>query len=129
MSAPYTPGPYTADDGGGGFYGVFGPDGAPLAYLIEHEPYRGGTHVRARILPHEPATVYHSAEDAAYTRYAEHAANAHLFAAAPALVEMLQEIDQWMTQAVLLDGRVRHRRIRALLARVRGGEPDETRSV
>jgi hypothetical protein len=68
----FTPGPYNADDGDGQYFCVFDAKGNPLAVLAE---IRGPVHIVP--LPEDRG----QSED--YGRFAEHKANAHLFAAAP----------------------------------------------
>jgi hypothetical protein len=74
----HTPGPWSADDGDGQYFGIFGLNGEPLAYLAE----TSSTHDQP--LPGQWVTHPGGEWEC---RLAEHAANAHLIAAAPDLFD------------------------------------------
>ena len=82
METRHTPGPWDADDGDGHYFGVFGANGEPLAYLVE----TSSTHDLA--LPGN--WVKHPGGEWECRR-TEHAANARLIAAAPDLLAALRE--------------------------------------
>lgn len=85
----HTPGPWSADNGGDAFYGVFGPDGGALAYLLDVAP---GVQWQSAILPMEPSITMRE-------RFAIHEANATLMAAAPDLAEALRAIVAFVATA------------------------------
>ena len=85
----HTPGPWTTDNGGDAFYGVFGPDGGALAYLLDVAP---GVQWQSAILPMDPAITIRE-------RFAIHEANANLMAAAPALADALRAIVAFVATA------------------------------
>lgn len=83
-AAKNTPGPWVADNGGDAFYGVFGPDGGAIAYLLDVAP---GVSWESAVLPMDAAITLRE-------RFAIHEANANLIAAAPSLLAALLEIQQ-----------------------------------
>lgn len=85
----HTPGPWSADNGGDAFYGVFGPDGGALAYLLDVAP---GVQWQSAILPMEPSITMRE-------RFAIHEANANLMAAAPDFVAALRAIVAFLATA------------------------------
>lgn len=78
----HTPGPWSADDGDGQFYGVFDDDGNPLAFLIEPKPNGSES-----LLPKDDTEAIRG-----YRRWEEHQANARLMATAPELLAALKAI-------------------------------------
>lgn len=85
----HTPGPWLADNGGDAFYGIFGPDGAALAYLLDVAP---GMKWESAVLPAEPAVTMRE-------RFAIHEANANLMASAPDFVAALRAIVAFVATA------------------------------
>lgn len=81
-NSKHTPGPWTADNGDGEYYGVFDETGNPVAYLVEP---RGPGY---RMLPYDG--VDKARDD--YTLDHEHAANARLMAASPDLLAALRAL-------------------------------------
>ena len=87
LRAMATPRPWATDDGDSDLLGIFGPDGNPLAYLVEPLP---GTyhHARYRLLPldeeyerarkiGDPVVYHKSAERNANADFIVRAANSH----------------------------------------------------
>lgn len=90
----HTSGPWAADNGGDAFYGVFGPDGGALAYLLDVAP---GVQWQSAILPMEPSITMRE-------RFVIHEANATLMAAAPDMLEALKEAQR---ELLILDREMR----------------------
>lgn len=87
MTGQPTPGPWTADDGDGDYFGVFGPDGNAICYLAEPVPH---PHHCMVPLPAGETPGDDMKMDAA--RIAVHRANAHMLAAAPVLLATLRKV-------------------------------------
>lgn len=90
MTDHSTPGPWTADDGDGNYFGVFGPDGQAICYLAEPapHPYRCMVPLPAGESPGDDMKM----DDA---RFAAHRANAHMLAAAPEMLRALKAVEEW----------------------------------
>lgn len=76
----HTPGPWVTDNGGDAFYGVFGPNGGALAYLLDCAP---GVQWQSAILPMDAGMTMRE-------RFSVHEANATLMAAAPEMRRLLE---------------------------------------
>lgn len=90
----HTPGPWVTDNGGDAFYGVFGPNGGALAYLLDCAP---GVQWQSAILPMDAGMTMRE-------RFSIHEANATLMAAAPAMLEALKEAQR---ELLILDREMR----------------------
>jgi hypothetical protein len=83
MSTAHSPSPWTADDGGSDWIGIFGADGDAIAFLV--------TPGAGRLVPPQPLR-----------EPAERLANARLLAAAPELLAACEALESAIEQITLL---------------------------